>query len=156
MFNKIKLFFKELFSKNDNRYIYLLKLKFILHVNRKHLSRTPLSQPVEELMKTESMRIIFLSSFDELNVARIKHHRMIFYQEISPKDTIFYVRCTHICYVYVLSASSFNKNTQGIGLFYDTEDDVPVMIKVLDKEEKLDNTFTGSNKLKSNEDCEII
>lgn len=152
MFNKIQLFFRELFSRYDNRYVYLLKLKFIIFINRKHLSRTPLSQPVEDLMNTESMRIIFLSSFDELNVARIKNHRLIYYQEISKKDTIFYVRCRHVCYVYVLSASSFSKNTKGFGLFYDTEDDVPVMLKVLDDVEVLDDTFTGSNKLNTDDD----
>lgn len=107
--------------KIDNKSLYKYKLNKILKNYDRFLSRTS-QQPIEDMMKTKALRIIFLDSFNELLDIRGSIDKKILYQEISDKETIFYLLTKNVSYVYVMSVKNYrNKKKSNVGLFFDTD-----------------------------------
>jgi len=98
----------------DATTLYELKLNKIKKEYDKYLSETVLTQRIEDLYKTKSLRIILIKTFEDLLDIRDNLKKpILFNEEIPGKETIFYIISDNIVYLYVMHINSFKKKKGG-------------------------------------------
>lgn len=94
----------------DASLLYQLKLNKIKKEYDKYLSETILTQRVEDLYKTKSLRIVLIKNFEGLLDIRDSLKKPILYnEEIPGVETIFYIISDNIVYLYVMHVNGFRK-----------------------------------------------
>lgn len=100
----------KIITRRDATTLYELKLNKIKKEYDKYLSETVLTQRLDDLYKTKSLRIILIKSFDDLLDVRDNLKKpILFNEEIPKKETIFYIIADNVVYLYVMHVNSFNK-----------------------------------------------
>lgn len=89
----------------DNQTLYAKKLDKILKEYERYICETIITERVEDMMKTRSLRIEIIKSFEGLIDVRDNLGKPILYHEERPgEEAIFYIITEQIGYIYVLSA----------------------------------------------------
>ena len=97
------------FIKNvDPSVKYERKLKKILSEYKRYITETVITQRAEDLMKTISLRIELVKSFDGLMDVRDTLGKQILYHEERPgEEAVFYIITEKIGYVYIMKVDDF-------------------------------------------------
>lgn len=94
----------------DNATIYKKKLEKILRDYGRYISETAITERVEDMMKTRSLRIEIIKSFSDLLDVRDSLGKPILYHEERPgEEAIFYIITDRVGYIYVMRASEIKK-----------------------------------------------
>ena len=100
----------KIIKKRDAATLYDLKLNKIKKEYDRYLSETVLTQRLDDIYKTKSLRIILIKSFEDLLDVRDNLKKpILFNEEIPGKETIFYIISDNIVYLYVMHINSFQK-----------------------------------------------
>lgn len=94
----------------DNQTLYNKKLNKILKDYDKYISETVITERVEDMMRTRSLRIEVIKSFDDLIDVRDNLEKPILYHEERPgEEAVFYILAEKVGYIYVMRASEMRK-----------------------------------------------
>ncbi len=94
----------------DNQTLYNKKLAKILKDYERYISETAITQRVEDMMKTQSLRIEIIKTFEDLVDIRDSLEKPILYHEERPgEEAVFYILADRIGYIYVMRASEMRK-----------------------------------------------
>lgn len=94
----------------DNQTLYNKKLNRILKDYDKYISETVITERVEDMMRTRSLRIEVIKSFDDLIDVRDNLEKPILYHEERPgEEAVFYILAEKVGYIYVMRASEMRK-----------------------------------------------
>lgn len=97
-------------NSRDATTLYQLKLNKIKKEYDRYLSETILSQKLDDLYKTKSLRVILIKSFEGLLDVRDNLKKPILYhEEFVNVETIFYIIADNIVYIYVMHVNNFRK-----------------------------------------------
>lgn len=97
-------------SKRDEYALYRAKLSKILRENERYISETVITERVEDMLKTRSLRIELVKSFSDLMDIRDSLNKPILYhEERSGLECVFYVISESIGYIYIMSVDDFKK-----------------------------------------------
>lgn len=125
----------KIIKRRDASTLYELKLNKIKKEYDRYLSETVLTQRLDDLYKTKSLRIILIKSFDDLLDVRDNLKKpILFNEEIPGKETIFYIISDNIVYLYVMHVNSFQKkrkkNRKNIGkeLTQNVEEEIEILL----------------------------
>lgn len=98
-------------SKRDETALYRAKLNKILRENERYISETIITQRVEDMLKTQSLRIEIVKSFSDLMDIRDSLNKPILYhEERSGLECVFYIISERIGYIYIMSVEDFKKD----------------------------------------------
>lgn len=90
----------------DDATIYKKRLDKILRDYSRYISETAITERVEDMMKTRSLRIEIIKSFADLLDVRDSLGKPILYHEERPgEEAIFYIITDRVGYIYVMRAS---------------------------------------------------
>ena len=99
----------------DANTLYKKKLAKILRDYDKYVSETVITQRVEDMMKTKSLRIEVVKSFQGLIDIRDNLGVPILYHEERPgQEAVFYIVTERIGYIYVMRAEDLKKNKKNV------------------------------------------
>lgn len=127
----------KIITRRDATTLYELKLNKIKKEYDKYLSETVLTQRLDDLYKTKSLRIILIKSFDDLLDVRDNLKKpILFNEEIPGKETIFYIIADNVVYLYVMHVNSFNKKKKSkkslkqisMGIEQDVEEEIEILL----------------------------
>ena len=127
----------KIITRRDATTLYELKLNKIKKEYDKYLSETVLTQRLDDLYKTKSLRIILIKSFDDLLDVRDNLKKpILFNEEIPKKETIFYIIADNVVYLYVMHVNSFNKKKKSkkslkqisMGIEQDVEEEIEILL----------------------------
>ncbi len=94
----------------DHNTLYKKKLEKILKDYERYISETAITERVEDMMKTRSLRIEVIKSFEGLIDIRDSLGKPILFHEERPgQEAVFYIIADRIGYIYVMKASDFKK-----------------------------------------------
>lgn len=94
----------------DSLTLYKKKLARILRDYDRYISETAITQRVEDMMKTKSLRIELVKSFEGLIDIRDNLGVPILYHEERPGlEAVFYIVTERVGYIYIMKASDFDK-----------------------------------------------
>ena len=97
----------------DGHTVYAKKLGRILKDYERYISETAITERVEDMMKTRSLRIEVVKTFDGLIDIRDNLGKPILYHEERPgEEAVFYIITDRIGYIYVMRASEMGKNAR--------------------------------------------
>ncbi|MCX4365573.1 MAG: DUF5305 family protein [Bacilli bacterium] len=97
-------------ANRDNQTLYNKKLNKILKDYDKYISETVITERVEDMMRTRSLRIEVIKSFDDLIDVRDNLEKPILYHEERPgEEAVFYILAEKVGYIYVMRASEMRK-----------------------------------------------
>lgn len=95
----------------DNATIYQKKLNKILRDNERLISETVITERVEDMMKTRSLRIEVIKDFASLMDIRDSLDKPILYHEERPgEEAVFYIINDRVGYIYVMRVEDMGKN----------------------------------------------
>ena len=99
----------------DANTLYKKKLAKILRDYDKYVSETVITQRVEDMMKTKSLRIEVVKSFQGLIDIRDNLGVPILYHEERPgQEAVFYIVTERIGYIYVMRAEDLKKDKKKV------------------------------------------
>lgn len=94
----------------DEKENYRVTLNKILRENERYISETVITERVEDMLKTRSLRIEVVKSFNALMDIRDSLNKPILYHEEKlGEEAVFYIISEHIGYIYVMSVEDFKK-----------------------------------------------
>lgn len=94
----------------DSQTLYSLKLDRILKEYDRYISETVITERVEDMMKTRSLRIVIIKTFEGLIDVRDNLGKPILYHEERPgEEAIFYIITDQVGYIYVMRAEDLKK-----------------------------------------------
>ena len=103
-----------IFTRDANT-LYKKKLAKILRDYDKYVSETVITQRVEDMMKTKSLRIEVVKSFQGLIDIRDNLGVPILYHEERPgQEAVFYIVTERIGYIYVMRAEDLKKDKKNV------------------------------------------
>lgn len=95
----------------DEKESYRVALNKILRDNERYISETVITERVEDMLKTRSLRIEVVKSFNALMDIRDSLNKPILYHEEKlGEEAVFYIISDRIGYIYVMSVEDFKKN----------------------------------------------
>lgn len=95
----------------DNSTRYQKKLNKILRDNDKLISETIITERVEDMMKTRSLRIEVIKDFESLMDIRDNLDKPILYHEERPgEEAVFYIINDRVGYIYVMRVEDMGKD----------------------------------------------
>ena len=95
----------------DNATKYRKKLNKILRDNERVISETIITERVEDMMKTRSLRIEVIKDFQSLMDIRDNLDKPILYHEERPgEEAVFYIINDRVCYIYVMRAEDMGND----------------------------------------------
>lgn len=94
----------------DHNTKYKKKLEKILKDYERYISETVITERVEDMMKTRSLRIEVVKDFEGLIDIRDSLGKPILFHEERPgQEAVFYILSDRVGYIYVMKASDFKK-----------------------------------------------
>ncbi len=94
----------------DHNTLYKKKLDKILKDYERYISETVITERVEDMMKTRSLRIEVVKDFDGLIDIRDSLGKPILFHEERPgQEAVFYILSDRVGYIYVMRANDFKK-----------------------------------------------
>ena len=94
----------------DEKEKYRVALNKILRDNERYISETVITERVEDMLKTRSLRIEVVKSFNALMDIRDSLNKPILYHEEKlGEEAVFYILSDHIGYIYVMNVNDFKK-----------------------------------------------
>lgn len=94
----------------DHNTLYKKKLEKILKDYERYISETVITERVEDMMKTRSLRIEVVKDFDGLIDIRDSLGKPILFHEERPgQEAVFYILADRVGYIYVMRANDFKK-----------------------------------------------
>ena len=94
----------------DHNTLYKKKLEKILEDYERYISETVITERVEDMMKTRSLRIEVVKDFDGLIDIRDSLGKPILFHEERPgQEAVFYILADRVGYIYVMRANDFKK-----------------------------------------------
>ena len=94
----------------DEKENYLVTLNKILRDNERYISETVITERVEDMLKTRSLRIEVVKSFNALMDIRDSLNKPILYHEEKlGEEAVFYIISENIGYIYVMNVEDFKK-----------------------------------------------
>ena len=94
----------------DEKESYRVALNKILRDNERYISETVITERVEDMLKTRSLRIEVVKSFNALMDIRDSLNKPILYHEEKlGEEAVFYIISERIGYIYVMSVEDFKK-----------------------------------------------
>lgn len=94
----------------DEKENYRVTLNKILRDNERYISETVITERVEDMLKTRSLRIEVVKSFNALMDIRDSLNKPILYHEEKlGEEAVFYIISENIGYIYVMSVEDFKK-----------------------------------------------
>lgn len=94
----------------DHNTLYRKKLEKILKDYERYISETVITERVEDMMKTRSLRIEVVKDFEGLIDIRDSLGKPILFHEERPgQEAVFYILSDRIGYIYVMKATDFKK-----------------------------------------------
>lgn len=94
----------------DYRVIYKKKLNKILRDYSRYISETVITERVEDLLKTKSLKIVMIRNFEDLLDIRDSINKpILFHEEVKDKEAIFYIISEGVGYVYLMKSVDFKK-----------------------------------------------
>ena len=112
--------------------MYTRKLDKILKDYNRYISETIITERVEDMMVTRSLRIEVIKKFEDLLDIRDALNKPILYHEERPnEEAVFYILTERIGYLYVMKVEDFKKHGKKI----ENEDPKPFEV-ILEPEKK--------------------
>lgn len=94
----------------DEKENYRVALNKILRDNERYISETVITERVEDMLKTRSLRIEVVKSFNALMDIRDSLNKPILYHEEKlGEEAVFYIISDRIGYIYIMSVEDFKK-----------------------------------------------
>lgn len=94
----------------DNETLYTKKLDRILKDYERYICETAITQRVEDMMKTRSLRIEIVKSFEDLIDVRDNLGKPILFHEERPgEEAIFYILSDKVGYIYLMRLEDMKK-----------------------------------------------
>lgn len=94
----------------DHNTLYRKKLEKILKDYERYISETVITERVEDMMKTRSLRIEVVKDFEGLIDIRDSLGKPILFHEERPgQEAVFYILSDRVGYIYVMKATDFKK-----------------------------------------------
>ena len=94
----------------DEKENYRVTLNKILRDNERYISETVITERVEDMLKTRSLRIEVVKSFNALMDIRDSLNKPILYHEEKlGEEAVFYIISENIGYIYVMNVEDFKK-----------------------------------------------
>lgn len=94
----------------DEKEKYRVTLNKILRDNERYISETVITERVEDMLKTRSLRIEVVKSFNALMDIRDSLNKPILYHEEKlGEEAVFYIISDQIGYLYVMNVEDFKK-----------------------------------------------
>lgn len=94
----------------DKQTLYNKKLNKILRDYDRYISETVITERVEDMMKTRSLRIELIKTFEGLIDIRDNLGKPILFHEERPgEEAIFYIITDRVGYIYVMRKDDFDK-----------------------------------------------
>ncbi len=94
----------------DEKENYRVTLNKILRDNERYISETVITERVEDMLKTRSLRIEVVKSFNALMDIRDSLNKPILYHEEKlGEEAVFYIISEQIGYIYIMSVNDFKK-----------------------------------------------
>ena len=94
----------------DHNTLYKKKLDKILKDYERYISETVITERVEDMMKTRSLRIEVVKDFEGLIDIRDSLGKPILFHEERPgQEAVFYILSDRVGYIYVMRANDFKK-----------------------------------------------
>ncbi|MCH5166655.1 MAG: hypothetical protein J1F35_02060 [Erysipelotrichales bacterium] len=94
----------------DEQERYRVALNKILRDNERYISETIITERVEDMMKTRSLRIEVVKTFNSLMDIRDSLNKPILYhEEKHGEQAVFYIISERVGYIYVMSVEDFIK-----------------------------------------------
>lgn len=104
----------------DYKTLYKVKLAKILKDYDRYVSETEVTEPIEDLLVTRSLRIEIIKSFESLMDIRDSLNKPILFHEEKPgEEAVFYIISEKIGYIYVMKAIDFKKYKKGDDIVYE-------------------------------------
>lgn len=98
----------------DNKTVYRKKLERILKDYERYISETVITERVEDMMKTRSLRIEVIKTFEGLVDIRDNLGKPILFHEERPgEEAVFYIITDRTGYIYVMRAEDLRKDKSG-------------------------------------------
>lgn len=95
----------------DNQTLYNKKLDRILKDYERYICETVITQRVEDMMKTRSLRIELVKSFEDLIDVRDNLGKPILFHEERPgEEAIFYILSDKVGYIYLMRQEDMKKD----------------------------------------------
>ncbi len=99
-----------LIMNRDEKENYRVTLNKILRDNERYISETVITERVEDMLKTRSLRIEVVKSFNALMDIRDSLNKPILYHEEKlGEEAVFYIISEQIGYIYIMSVNDFKK-----------------------------------------------
>ncbi len=90
--------------------IYRSKLNKILRDNERYISETVITENVNDLMKTKSLRIEIVKTFQDLmDIRDCLNKPILFHEENNGKEAVFYIISEKVGYIHIMSVEDFIK-----------------------------------------------
>ena len=97
-------------SQRDAHALYQAKLNKILKDNERYINETLITERVEDMLKTKSLRIVMVKSFNDLlNIRDSLNRPILYHEEKIGIECVFYIISESIGYIYVMSVDDFKK-----------------------------------------------
>ena len=94
----------------DEKESYRVALNKILRDNERYISETVITERVEDMLKTRSLRIEVVKSFEALMDIRDSLNKPILYHEEKlGEEAVFYIISERIGYIYIMSVEDFKR-----------------------------------------------
>lgn len=94
----------------DSQTIYIKRLEKIQKEYSRYLCETVITERVEDMMKTRSLRIELIKTFEGLIDVRDNLGKPILFHEERPgEEAVFYIITDQVGYIYVMRADDFKK-----------------------------------------------
>lgn len=88
---------------------YEVELKRIKKTYSDYMCETNLTQKLEDMEKTTSMKVISVKNFNGLVDAADKINKPILFHEENNESSVFYIYDEKVCYIYNMSVKDFEK-----------------------------------------------
>ncbi len=99
----------------DDQTLYNKKLDKILREYDRYICETVITERVEDMMKTRSLRIEIIKSFEDLVDIRDNLGKPILYHEERPgQEAVFYIITERVGYIYVMRADELRNQKKRI------------------------------------------
>ncbi len=97
-------------SKRDAQALYQARLNKILRDNERYINETLITERVEDMLKTKSLRIVMVKGFNDLlNIRDSLNRPILYHEEKSGLECVFYIISENVGYIYIMSVNDFKK-----------------------------------------------
>lgn len=97
----------------DASTLYNLQLNKIKKEYDRYISETVITQKLDDLLKTRSLRIILIKTFDDLlDIRDSLKSPILFHEEIPGVETVFYIINDNVAYLYLMHVNKFKRKNK--------------------------------------------